>query len=532
MQTRTGNFKFNWVQIAIALLVVVYITINVFQVGGDEFVINLNNNIANPLAVGVVILTALIWTQTKEGNQNRNLWLGLGVGWVLWTVAEFWWAIAAMIDVEVPYPSWADFFWLVGYIPMYLAFAIRIRSLPRINSSSREIAIWSVSIITMLVTFFAVFIPITNSNDPSLTLESALNILYPVVDLILLILALQMYFSYQQGIYGRAWSWLSVGFILHSLSNLIFSYATTADLYYPDQTVNFISAVVIDVPYNISYLLWLIGLFIARSIQSDDDPSLGRDVSAKLVPNTHILIFTKVDNTIMDASRNYYKIFAQQDVKNRRITELIGITQEQANKLFSEITRNKLAPERSVQIRTGTETLHAFVSGIAVNGPEGQYTGATLLLRLVSTNYTWDELLTDNQKAILDSVSHKTGSKAIEEHEIKRLLTAYHGSFIKACFDRVFVEGGKAMQDGLLEELKAIASNNGWKLELNKNSIPKTEQLPLALIKNTLPALVASAEQSLAKIIDEATAQSMHQSVQSGFDDLFMENIEFFENKN
>src|SRR3989304_786352 len=102
--------------ILLVLLVALYIAVNLFHIGGDAFVITLNNNLANPLALGVVILATLLWRGLPLGNQSRLLWAGLAVGWALWTVAEFWWGIAALIRQEVPYPSWADFFWQLGYI--------------------------------------------------------------------------------------------------------------------------------------------------------------------------------------------------------------------------------------------------------------------------------------------------------------------------------------------------------------------------------------------------------------------------------
>src|SRR5688572_20576685 len=117
------SLKSSWKKLFVSFFVVIYIAINFFRIGGDSFVINLNYLIVLPLVLGVTILAFRVWGQTKAGNSSRPLWLGLAIGWGMWAIAELWWAIAAAIGHEVPYPSWADFFWLLGYIPIYFAFS-------------------------------------------------------------------------------------------------------------------------------------------------------------------------------------------------------------------------------------------------------------------------------------------------------------------------------------------------------------------------------------------------------------------------
>ncbi|HET7144249.1 MAG TPA: hypothetical protein VFI68_09540, partial [Anaerolineales bacterium] len=259
IQLFPSSFKPSWKQIIVSFLVVVYIAVNIFRIGGDAFVINLNNNIVNPLALGVTVLALMISLQIGGKGQNRLLWWGLTIGWTLWTIAQFWWGIAAMIGQEVPYPSGADFFWLVGYLPMYFALWERIRSLPLQSNPMQKAGIWFSILLSGGWTIAFVIIPILQYNDPSALLESVLNILYPLADLILLILVLRIFFTYQQGLSGRAWGWISTGFIFTSLSDLIFSYATTAELYYPDGQANLISTIGVDVIYNLGYLFWVIG---------------------------------------------------------------------------------------------------------------------------------------------------------------------------------------------------------------------------------------------------------------------------------
>src|SRR5258706_124832 len=185
-------------------------------------------------AVCLLTLFALVLSRKIGGSsRNRLLWRGLFIGWALWTVAQLYWGIASIIGQEIPYPSWADFFWIAGYLPMYIALWERLRLLPKITSLAQRSVIWIFILLVLIITLWFVLIPIVQNNDPSAIFESVLNILYPLMDIVLLILVLRIFLIYQPGNYGRVWSWLSAGFILMTLSDLTFSYATTAGLYYP-----------------------------------------------------------------------------------------------------------------------------------------------------------------------------------------------------------------------------------------------------------------------------------------------------------
>ncbi len=525
----TNPFKINWNQNLVIFSVSVYILINIFQIGGDAFVINLNNNLTNLLAVGVVLLAFILLRGSAVGVQNRLLWLGLTIGWTLWTIAEFWWAIAAMIGQEVPYPSWADFFWLVGYVPMYIALWERLRPLPRNFSSLQMTGIRASILITLGFTIFFVFIPILQNSDPSAVLESALNILYPLADLILLVLALQILFAYQQGMYGRAWTWLIAGFAVHSVSNLFFSYATTADLFYPNGQVNFLSTLGIDVPYNLSYLLWLVGLFVLRDIQASHHTFTDTDVDLTLVPDTHILVFTKGDDTVIDVSQNYSRIFPQDTITEKTISEILGISAADADSLLTEIKTNRILKERSLLVDTLSGKQTTWISGVVVHNPQGEYAGVMLLLRIFIDGHAFEDILTKYEKDMINSLLGKTGTKEIEDEEIKQLLSKYYLAYLKGFYNRVFSEGGSIMTDAFLTELQSTVKQHGWQISIRPDNLLDVSALTLSEIRESLPVLFERARRFVAEIIDPATADTVTENVRSHFNDTTLRNISRFE---
>lgn len=521
-------FKLFWKQLIVSFLFLVYLAVNLFQIGGDAFVINVNNFIVVPLALVVSFLALLLWRQNVTGSQNRFLWLGLTIGWVLWTIAEVWWAFTSFIEQEVPYPSWIDFFWLAGYIPMYLALGARIRSLPKLLHPIQRVGIRVVALICAACTVLFIIIPILQNSDPAAIFESTINILYPLADTVLLILVLQIFFSYEQGMYGRAWRWLTLGFISFSIGDLFFAYASTADLYYPDQQVNLISSLGSDIPYNLSYLFCMIGLIILHAMHKTYRIIAQTGANLKLVPDTHLLVFTKGDDTVMDVSRNFEKVFSENTVHGKTIQEVLGISNQDADTLLKEIKEDRVFKERMFYANTRSGREQVWVSGIAAISPQREYLGVYLLLRMLTGNSSFDILLTAEEKGMVRSLLAKTGTEQREQEEIKQLLADYYQTFINSFYNHTFTEGGSMMADAFTTELQLIVSQQGWQMEIQPNSLLDVSRLSLDETKTILPILFEAAWKFIVKLTGPATADAIVQEIRSKFGEGAIKNISLF----
>jgi hypothetical protein len=513
--------------VVVSLLVAIYIIINIFVLGGDPFVINLNNNLSNLLAIGVTILAILLWRRVSAGSRNRSLWTGLALGWILWTIAEIWWSVAAILGQEIPYPSEADYFWLLGYIPMYIALAIRTSSLPKNFDAQQKASMWGASLIVIGSTVVFILLPVLRSNDLSRLVESILNILYPLADLTLLVLVLRIFFAYQKGRYGRAWTWLSIGFILHSISNLIFSYVISIDLYYPNGQANLASTLAVDTPYTLSYLFWLIGLFSLQNMHATYLPYAKTESSLSLVPNTHINIVTKADDTIITASQNFQSVFPNESIQGKTLQEATGMNVNTADEIWDEIRTQLVIQERSVRLVTNLGTQTAQTSGIAVINPDMEYSGAILILRLTMPDDSFDSLLTDYQKSITRSVLEKTGGKSTRENEIEQLLSGYYLAYIKALYNRIVAEGGAIMADAMVAELQSIAHQNNWTLEV-KPEIPSFVKVnSFVQMKEAYPALLETARNFVSRILDQQAVDAIVHNIDLSMDDSVHHNVAY-----
>jgi diguanylate cyclase len=261
IQNNESNIWKNPALILILLLGIGFVVANILIFGRNDSQTIFVNTILNPiLALLVTILAISLMRQASQSPRARTLWIGLILGWGLWTIAEVIWTIAFLQGQEAPYPGWADLFWCVGYFFLYLALWLRSNSITgKINRSNRIILVL-VSVLMVAFIVVAILIPSIQAYDPSLLLESIINLFYPLADMILLVLALSILFTANKGTFSQSWLWIALGFILISFSDLYFTYLSVQDLYYPDGHVNFMSVFLVDVPYTISYMLFLVGL--------------------------------------------------------------------------------------------------------------------------------------------------------------------------------------------------------------------------------------------------------------------------------
>jgi len=260
-QNTPSNILKNPVILLIFLLCIGFVLLNIVNFGRDNSLTIFINTILNPpLALIVTILAVFLMRQVLPSLRTRALWIGLILGWACWTIAETIWTIAFINGQEAPYPSWADLFWCIGYFPMYLALWLRSRSIMGKPSRMNQIIIIVISLLIIGFTFFGILLPIIQAYNPSAALESALNLFYPLADVILITLALRILFTANKGTFAQSWFWISLGFIFSSISDLFFTYSSELDVYYPAGQVNIGSVFLVDVPYTLSYLFFLVGL--------------------------------------------------------------------------------------------------------------------------------------------------------------------------------------------------------------------------------------------------------------------------------
>jgi hypothetical protein len=259
--------------IIVTLFAVLYLVMDIVLLNRNPDAISTINAILNPFLALIVTMVAFTLThQMGKDNPNRPLWTGLAIGWALWAIAEVLYAIPVFSGQEAAYPSAADIFWLLGYLPMLYAFMQRQRALPMELSRKNRILSWIAISVVIVFSLIFILVPILGAFDPANFIESVLNLLYPLADLILLLLVIRIFFAFTEGIYGQARFWVAIGFFAMTVSDLVYSYLASVDRYYPNGEATFMSVFVVDYTYTGSYLLFLVGLIVLQRIAVISSP--------------------------------------------------------------------------------------------------------------------------------------------------------------------------------------------------------------------------------------------------------------------
>ncbi|HEX5810136.1 MAG TPA: hypothetical protein VFY25_15815 [Anaerolineales bacterium] len=508
-----SNGRFRTVVAVIIILGALYAIINVFVLGGDDFVFKLNSFIVSPLAALTAILATHLWRQMKRGAQSRFLWGGLFLGWICWAIAESLWAAYSLAG-EDPYPSWADMFFLVGYIPLSFGFISRLRGLPRKLEISHQLVVWLISLFVISVTTFFILIPIIQEYDPALIVESLLGLFYPLADLFLLLLVLNLLFTYGPGDYGLGWRLILVGFITVTISDLFFAYSDWNGLYYPDGRANLLSTLIVDVLYSASYVLWSLGIY-ALYLLLREHRTFTIDFQPRTSTNAHIFLFTNRDEMIIEASQNYFDLFPSQDPCGQSLAGALGLPGNELLRIHDKLERDRKLTDYPVFIQNASGiSQKGWLCGLSIASRPHEYEGSIVVLRIFLEEEA-DQGLNNYEKSLVPYVLERTGSSEYES--IRLLFLDYYLAYIKSLFNLTLGEGGAAMSQALLDELQAHARQNDWQLRFNPQTIVHSELKSPVILADALTALLETAKRFVSQLTDEDTVEREMEKIDAQF---------------
>lgn len=226
-----------WTLTAVALL----ITLGLYAAsamgaggkGAEAVVSNLLTLIPVAFGSGVAIWSAL---QFRRGEPVRTQWLLIGIAIATYFAAGLAWAYYEVIlATEVPVPGVPDIFYFMWYPLVGAALIVAIRSFSGLFSPRLPLLI-SFGVAAVLATLMWVFIlgPSVNLKELSLA-ENVVNVLYPLVDLIVL-LPLGAALAYLTGRLGAgrlAWPWriMLLGLALVLVADATYTISTSLGTY-------------------------------------------------------------------------------------------------------------------------------------------------------------------------------------------------------------------------------------------------------------------------------------------------------------
>ena len=306
----TTLFRSRRYLVALGLLIayaVINFLLNVFVVGGSDFIYRLNS-VLPPLWGSLAIfllIRLLIHEMENEVSSRVYRWLLVGLG--LWVLGDFIWGFYALVlHIETPYPSWADLVWIAGYPFIFLALYRRIHSygVPLIKRDR-----WLLGAILgalLLIVLGFILFPIVRDYDPQRLGESILNIAYPLFDTMSLILTLIILFTLEKGKNALPWAVITLGFVFNATADLMLYRAIWMGTYYPQGRATFTS-VLIDNIYNLLYPCLCLGFYMVNdlvSVRAGISGQLAARPTPTVQKRVSFEIFTDARNLIISVSDN------------------------------------------------------------------------------------------------------------------------------------------------------------------------------------------------------------------------------------
>ena len=183
------------------------------------------------------------------------VWFFLTLGTGMWVVAEATWALYYFVlQVALPYPSFADVFYAGGYLPIIAGLLGYLRTF-HVALSRRRLgyALIGVAAAVALALLFVLPVELGQSLAPVTLLT---DMLYPVLDLVLLSLTILSLAIFLGGRLASWWVLFGAGATLYVIGDEFFLYQVAQGSYY--------NGSVDDLIFLLGYLTFAIAFYAHR----------------------------------------------------------------------------------------------------------------------------------------------------------------------------------------------------------------------------------------------------------------------------
>lgn len=166
----------------------------------------------------------------EPGTPSRTAWQLLSAGLIAMFLGQTCFVVYQFVlQAEVPFPSLADVFFVVAYPLMIAALAMFLRAYTAsgfpIGPAAERFRLAAGAAVVCLAIGYPILMPLVRS--PGEPLETLLNVLYPVLDFLLLIptvLLIRIGLKFRGGAVWKVWVRLLGGFLFLCAADALFAY--------------------------------------------------------------------------------------------------------------------------------------------------------------------------------------------------------------------------------------------------------------------------------------------------------------------
>ena len=353
-----------------------------------------------------------------------------------------------------------------------------------------------------------------------------LDVLYPTLDLVLLLLATRLLFDFLTRKSSAGWVLLIVGFILMTIADLMYSYTLSFDLYYPEDTVNLITTLGFAIPYNLAYIFWVMGIYRLQVTEEEVIPEM-TITQPEPVENTHVVMFLNRDMTVDEVSANFTPLTGKPFVHGNDLASMLGIAHEENMSIRTELDQKGKFADRPVQVRTQKNLLPAKLCGIGLVDPQRNVTGAILVLRALAPTSGLDKSLSEYHSSIAKQVRVKSNSNEVKK--VTGFLCSYYLPIFKQLESMIYQHGGSQQGVVFNEVLNRKAAESGWDVHIEAEVVTVGETASPAQVKNALSGLVDFAKSHLGRMTDATHIENELALAINRFSEITRDNLRYIE---
>lgn len=247
-----------WLCLTVAIgLALIY----VFQSFYFDFMYTFSNVVA-PVVASVAVLSSFFALRRywdNLGSRLSRIWLGFSIGMLLWFFGEVGWAVYAMVlNVEIPYPSIADVFWLSGYVPLFIALLLYLQLFQPVISAKMFFGAAAIAAGVSSAAFPPLMFPLLADTSQQDLITLGISLAYPSLDIALFLEAviglLVFTVARVKGRVGRAWHLMNLAILLNVVADMSFSYTTVDGTYYNGHPLELL--------FHFGYLTFALAFFV------------------------------------------------------------------------------------------------------------------------------------------------------------------------------------------------------------------------------------------------------------------------------
>jgi hypothetical protein len=462
--------------VSAAIFVVLVLLMNIFLVGGVEFVQYADAILPLPLAGLSSVLFFNLWRSSKKEEVGRKIWGALLVGLCLWTISEAYYSIYTLLGLDPPFPSLADLTWFLAYFFFFWGFSLRFRSL-QITLKSREINYILLTYIPLVVLTLVFSIVPLFGNAEQRILAFALSLFYPLADLVIPLRAITVFITLRKGTLFRPWALIGVSFLCFSIADLAFSYAERNGIYWVSGNTNFIS-IFGDWIYIVAYAIMALGVyFVSGASEMPAQEIAGvQSISPATQPlKKPIIIITDAAGTICYSSPGAFEA-KDQSANSQRIGENVSRVLELGKGTITDIIAKNAASNnlgtQIIRLQEGGQTGKQFNLSVFPNfDAQGRFIGADFLLRPL-TGQVGSAQEVQNVQEYLQIRENREGQTNVDD-----ILAWYFRSEMRVLYVLIARMAGTSVARTLMTLINSTTKENHWAIEMGKTGFEITDSL-------------------------------------------------------